>query len=437
MNPDHLVLVVEPEAAAIYCQRLNQSGGVATFCTSPSSFRVPERFMMVDIGGGTVDITVHDVVGGNTIETLGIPQGSSWGGTAVNREFAAFLAEIVNDKAKDDKKDRAFNRYLTEKEGNAAYLSHLLYEEFSVEKETFGMMYDKNPDDEICIQLPFTFYNTDEIKHGLQLLEQQRKQQRQLQQNPVPLLDNNTLYFKPSSFENFFTPAMQHILDFITAAIAQNTEIKMIYLVGGFGGCKYVYDKISAGLDAKYGKDTIKVIVPENHKLAVVFGAAFYGRHPEFIQTRKVDATYGISVNIPYDADDHLPHYRYYDEEGDEICCNAFMTFVANGQSIHYSDILVATLYPECQSAHSITIPIYGTPKKQLSYFLDEDDKQQARELARCSIDLPNDDFLARTQREFKLLLDFSSTEVQAQVIYMDTKKVAKVAIDFLSVQSK
>ena len=42
--------------------------------------------MVIDIGGGTVDITAHvEVDGGIVVEN--IPTGNAWGGTQVNEAF--------------------------------------------------------------------------------------------------------------------------------------------------------------------------------------------------------------------------------------------------------------------------------------------------------------------------------------------------------------
>ena len=49
---ERLYLVLEPDAAAIYCQEKLKN---QEFMKTPGT-----RFMIVDCGGGTVDITVHE-----------------------------------------------------------------------------------------------------------------------------------------------------------------------------------------------------------------------------------------------------------------------------------------------------------------------------------------------------------------------------------------
>ena len=56
-----------------------------------------EKYLGIDIGGGTVDIASHRVVGDH-IEEIAPPTGnSSCGGTTVNEEFSKFLQEFVDD----------------------------------------------------------------------------------------------------------------------------------------------------------------------------------------------------------------------------------------------------------------------------------------------------------------------------------------------------
>ncbi|XP_019862065.1 PREDICTED: heat shock 70 kDa protein 12A-like, partial [Amphimedon queenslandica] len=69
VNPEKLSLALEPEVAAIYAQHQSEVSGTP-----------PQRYMVVDIGGGTVDITVHDKSNGR-ISVVLPSTGNTWGGT--------------------------------------------------------------------------------------------------------------------------------------------------------------------------------------------------------------------------------------------------------------------------------------------------------------------------------------------------------------------
>uniref|UniRef100_A0A1X7UKC6 Uncharacterized protein n=1 Tax=Amphimedon queenslandica TaxID=400682 RepID=A0A1X7UKC6_AMPQE len=72
VNPEKLSLALEPEVAAIYAQHQSEVSGTP-----------PQRYMVVDIGGGTVDITVHDK-SNRRISVVLPPMGNTWGGTTIN-----------------------------------------------------------------------------------------------------------------------------------------------------------------------------------------------------------------------------------------------------------------------------------------------------------------------------------------------------------------
>ncbi|XP_019853789.1 PREDICTED: heat shock 70 kDa protein 12A-like [Amphimedon queenslandica] len=78
VNPEKLSLALEPEVAAIYAQHQSEVSGTP-----------PQRYMVVDIGGGTVDITVHDK-SNRRISVVLPPMGNTWGGTTINETPTAF-----------------------------------------------------------------------------------------------------------------------------------------------------------------------------------------------------------------------------------------------------------------------------------------------------------------------------------------------------------
>ena len=79
-----LVLVLEPEAASIYCQSL------------PTwNLSVGERFVVVDAGGGTVDLVGQEVVEGNATREVSISTGGLCGGKFVDDNFYDHMAGCI------------------------------------------------------------------------------------------------------------------------------------------------------------------------------------------------------------------------------------------------------------------------------------------------------------------------------------------------------
>ena len=96
-DPDKLSLALEPECAAIYCQSLSKQL-VAPYCQAEKPYQ-SNCYLVVYIGGGTVDISAHRVSStpDRHIQVVHPPTGNNCGGSRVNKEFETFLGELVNE----------------------------------------------------------------------------------------------------------------------------------------------------------------------------------------------------------------------------------------------------------------------------------------------------------------------------------------------------
>jgi hypothetical protein len=85
-SSNRLELVLEPEAACIACEAEN------------SALQDGDTFMVLDCGGGTVDITMHRVVQKSPdllLDELREPSGGPWGSTFIDAEFENFVKELI------------------------------------------------------------------------------------------------------------------------------------------------------------------------------------------------------------------------------------------------------------------------------------------------------------------------------------------------------
>ena len=62
-------------------------------------------FMVVDAGGGTVDITVHRQISNNNFIELHSPSGGAWGSSFINTEFEKWLVGILGASCINKVKD--------------------------------------------------------------------------------------------------------------------------------------------------------------------------------------------------------------------------------------------------------------------------------------------------------------------------------------------
>lgn len=96
-NPDKLTLVLEPEAAAFFCQTMSKHA-CALYCIAEEPFE-SNSYIVVDVGGGTVDIVAYHVEEDSEphIKITHEPTGKPWGGLVVYNEFKKFLEVLTGD----------------------------------------------------------------------------------------------------------------------------------------------------------------------------------------------------------------------------------------------------------------------------------------------------------------------------------------------------
>ena len=63
-----------------------------------------QDFMVVDAGGGTIDITVHGTRVGGLVE-IDTPSGGMWGSSYINKKFEALLEEMFTKQHIDEMKN--------------------------------------------------------------------------------------------------------------------------------------------------------------------------------------------------------------------------------------------------------------------------------------------------------------------------------------------
>ena len=407
VNPDKLSLALEPEVAAIYAQHYSSVVGPP-----------PERYMVVDIGGGTVDITVHDNSSGR-VSVILPPMGNTWGGTTINEALSLLLEELVQDKG--------FASFIIKFGPTCAkaILNKLCYEEFEDRKKIFG---DVTADiNELVLTLPraFTkFYGNDKLKNGGERLKVKLCPQQKVMHINYDLVE-----------EKIFQSTIDGIVACMRAAFKELTsKINTVYLVGGFGGCKFVRQKIEEAIGEYRSVRYDNIVCPQQPELAVVMGAVMWRKDPNIIQSRVADATYGIGIVAEFDPLKHDKHYKCFNEYGQQDCRNIFKVFVLKSEKIK-DEVYKTEVIPRYQSMTQVNIPIYSTTDDGVQYVVDKEGKPTVRKIGKLVLDIPNPNNLPKEERDIDIFMDFRGTEIQAKAKYHITGEKVKTVCDFLSNQ--
>ena len=398
--------------------------------------------MVIDAGGGTIDITAHVEVDGGVV-VQNIPSGNAWGGTQVNEEFSKLLQEIVSDPG--------FEKFLALKDRtkNQATLNKIVYTEFEKQKVLLG----QGKTEEIAVELPKNFVRL----YKKALIEGVEK----VSGTDYDSNENDTLRIDKSVTESkLFGPAIQGIIDCTLSAIEKiNYNPNTFYLVGAFGGCKYVHEKVSAAIKRYYQskghKDTCAVLVPPTPQLAVATGAAMWRKNPEKFKARQVDATYGIGVGMKFDGKKHKEAFKIYNKDKKEYrCTDVFKVFLEKGELAKGNEVATATITPEWKDTKQMNIGIYATPYSRIQYIKDEDNELIVTLIGELVIDVLNPDNLPLDKksvpvyfwrqfwstrrnlpldkREIDITMEFSGTEIHARAYYRVTGEEVKTVCDYI-----
>ena len=422
-DPDKLSLALEPECAAIYCQSLSEQQ-VAEYCKAQKPYQ-STCYLVVDIGGGTVDISAHRVssAADKYIQVVHPPTGNDCGGSRVNKKFEKFLERLVNDEG--------FSRYLQKNDPetnakNSADLNELVNRIFEDQKVIFGRKggVGARATSKFCIRLPFRFLSIykDDIDKGI----------RQMEDSRLKRIDQE-LRIEYSKMADFFQPVVEGMLECMSQTLRDvEANIDTIYLVGGFGGSHYIYKKITE----QFG-DGYKYITPEASNFAVIDGAVLFRKNPDIVRARKADATYGVNCTMSFLPLIHDPQYKTINDDGEEQCLHIFSTIVERGDLICTEEVFSSAWGPSKHSQKSVRFSIYSTLEKDVWYTTGKRGKGskvtapvEIHKIGEFEVQMPV--LTGDKDRKIDVTFDFSHTEIQAKGYDRTSEFEVKVALDFL-----
>ena len=401
-------------------------GLVAPHCETPCKNKPGSTYLIVDIGGGTVDVSSHKIISVKdsssllkfpVVEELHQPIGNNCGGTQVNKEFLKFLEKLTGDPSlskfinSSDSESNSINRF---------ELDEIVNVTFEEQKLIFGRL-DEALHRDIVIRLPPSFMELyrDAIIDNIE----------KTSLKTVVTVERRSLRVAVSQMKEFFSPAVTGILSLLTKHLqALHEPVEVIYLVGGFGGCPYLYSRIKKEFGGQ-----CRIIVPPNPEIAVVEGAVLFHSHPSFIQARRADATYGKSVFRPFDNLLHDPSRKIIDASGKALCQDLFQTIVEVGEIVSPDYVYTCTSVPFSLDQKNMHIEIYSSLENSESiWYTHGSDSGGAVKIGELVVELPQCTTDLK-RREVEFTFDFSHTEIQVVGFDKLSHLQVKTVIDFLS----
>ncbi|XP_045203853.2 heat shock 70 kDa protein 12B-like [Mercenaria mercenaria] len=362
LSSHSIIFALEPEAASIFCRQLELFADDCESGSTLSSLKVGSKYLVLDAGGGTIDITVHEVASSHGVKQVVTSGGNIKGGNTVNREFERFLIETISMEK--------YNRFKDCYRGDWLYI----LSNFEAQKKSFDPKKDKT----VTIRFPATLKEVFEERdtHGTVFEKLKHKLQKKSIEDAVKRtsfgkdteVKRDKIIFSVNSFQLFFSTAISDTIKQVQKQLNNVPEgsISVILMVGGFSECSSLQQAV---------KDTfssIPVIVPTEASTAVLKGAVIYGHNPPIVSERVVRYTYGVSTTVAFIQGVHPDEKRLETDSG-IFCDDIFNKHVTVGQSVKTDEPQKTVTYiPLYTNQKSVEIAIYASELSDPIYTTDK-----------------------------------------------------------------
>ncbi|XP_037660229.1 heat shock 70 kDa protein 12A isoform X3 [Choloepus didactylus] len=417
-NSEQLIIALEPEAASIYCRKLrlhqmiDLSGkatvnGYSGSDTVGAGFAQGDKYVVVDSGGGTVDLTVHQIrLPEGHLKELYKATGGPYGSLGVDYEFEKLLCKIFGEDFIEQFKIKR----------PAAWVDLMI----AFESRKRAAAPDRtNP---LNITLPFSFIDYYKKFRGHSVEHALRKSNVDF----VKWSSQGMLRMSPDAMNALFKPTIDSIIEHLRDLFQKPevSTVKFLFLVGGFAEAPLLQQAVQAAFG-----DKCRIIIPQDVGLTILKGAVLFGLDPAVIKVRRSPLTYGVGVLNRYVEGKH-PAEKLLVKDGTRWCTDVFDKFISADQSVALGELVKRSYTPAKPSQLVIVINIYSAEHDDVSFITDPGVKK----CGTLRLDLTGTGGTAvPARREIQTLMQFGDTEIKATAIDIATSKSVKVGIDFLN----
>jgi len=385
INSTQLLLCLEPEGASIQCREDSEE-------SLKGQLVKPSVVMVLDCGGGTVDITVHRLLCGQgerflCEELLPSSGGSDWGSRFVDKYFEEFLKELFGAEV--------FSMYMKNAMARLEVLKH-----FEMMKRKFCPGTDERS------RLQLSYLGEDLTSQKLaELIKAYNKNHTDapLKQRGSSGVDLPAVLMS-SFYAPLFTKIKNKVKELLDAAATKKAPVNFIFMVGGFSESPYLKAEIKKAFETP----DLQILVPRRPQVSVIRGACMFGLNPRSINSRVSKKTYGINTLTTYDPERHSEDKKVV-IEGEEFCEDVFDAFVKKNESVGIDEVHTKIYCPVRSKQTVMRIIFYCTEKEHVTYV----DEQGVSQLGELSIDIGKP-FQSVDDKTVKVTLQFGQTHIYA-----------------------
>ncbi|CAG8725936.1 8764_t:CDS:2 [Rhizophagus irregularis] len=378
IHSEKLQFTTEPEAAAIYCMH---SSLKEHELAKPGT-----NFMVVDCGGGTVDLTTRKLLEENQLGEITERAGDFCGSTFIDKEFIELLKREVGNSA--------VNSFINEHYGQLQYLVQNFCQDVKL-KFTGDDLNCKYELDLEALAPKLLPYITGSERDSM-------------------LIEEWMIVLDYKIVKSMFDPIIDRIIKMIRVQLNNSEKCSAIFLVGGFGQSKYLQKRV----EEEFSDLVENISIPNQPIAAVLRGAAIYGKSLQesknmknmnnlkcVIATRVLTYTFGIRISPLWEYGDPIDRRKSDGRIHKFYCIAERKTIVTIDQEFKVEDLI-----PIYSDQTRMSFDIYYT--KEDTIYCD-DDEPGMKLLGKLLIDLP--DVELENKRPCSFSLSFGDMEIKAR----------------------
>ena len=371
--------------------------------THAANFSCGMRYLVADCGGGTVDLTVHELEVNGKLKELYKATGGAWGSMGVDCQFEMLLVDIFGE------------HFLL----NFVQTYPISWLELISSFETKKRSFSTKKQIPINISLPFAF--TDHLKKlsGKSI----ESFVREFEDNGIQWTSQGMLRLQPSVMYSLFEPVVDEVVQHIQRLldIPELAPIKYIFLVGGFAESPTLQEAIQKAFQHK-----LKVIIPHNVSLTILKGAVMFGQDPSLIHVRRSALTYGVGCLNHFIPGKHPPEKRVI-KDGVEWCAGLFDPFVFADQAVSLGHTVTRSYTLAQENKQSTTITVYASEKESVQYITDPG----CEKVGEMRLEMPA--AVDGQCKELQMTMMFGDTEITVEAVDAISGQTTRASIDFLN----
>ena len=390
-DPEHLLLAQEPAAAALYCAAKGE-----TLLRTPGT-----RFLVVDAGGGTVDVTSYQVTEDGRLSELAPASGAKTGSDYLN---AAFMNDVLV------------------KQFGLATITRIVVDQLVAVTGTMDAWerakraFPPDSSADLMIPLSASFYAA--------LLQEQAAGRWDGSGAPA-----TEVVISRDQMASLFDRRIDEIIGCVEQQLREIRSVtgiagdELALLVGGFADSSY----LRARLGEQLAQRGVRIVVPEQPSVAVLAGAVHFAYDPAVFMTWRAPFTVGLMAVLPF-RPGHDPEDKRIIGSGNRAYCrDRFAVLVANRQAVPTHKPVTRTLRPIHESQTEVTFQLFRAAGTDAEYITDPG----VELLASLRIDLSDLLHLPVEQRTAEVGISFGQTHIRVEARKAGRKQPQPVDIQW------